>query len=264
VGYRRVTKDDPGAPVDASWPPLDDSGEAESTPSSAHVTGEDAPTPSTTVRPRPETAPRPAEQGTREVAYEDLVRGYEVEPGRFALLEREDIERARPSRSSTIELEDFVELESIDLVYFEKTYYVAPRRDATNPYRLLLLALGGTRRVGIGRFVLRTKPHLVAVRPVSELVPPIEGDVSPREIRLAEQLVETLATDWDPDRYADEYREELLRIIAEKEPVGTAEPSGAPAPVEGSNVQALMEALRRSVEEAKSAHTDDERRRRTG
>jgi DNA end-binding protein Ku len=219
------------------------------------------------------------------------VRGYEVEPGRFALLEREDIERARPSRSSTIELEDFVELEAIDPVYFEKTYYVAPRRDAANPYRLLVRALEGTRRVGIGRFVLRTKPHLVAVRPAgdvlaletlffgdevrpaAELVPPIEGDVSPRELRLAEQLVEVLATDWDPGRYADEYREELLRIIAEKEPVGAAEPSVAAAPAQGSNVEALMEALRRSVEDAKASRSvedarasraGEERRRRTG
>jgi DNA end-binding protein Ku len=222
-------------------------------------------------------------RGAQEVAYEDLVRGYEVEPGRFALLEREDIERARPSRSSTIELEDFVQLEAIDPVYFEKTYYVAPRRDAANPYRLLLRALEETRRVGIGRFVLRTKPHLVAirpagevialetlffgdeVRPAAELVPPIEGDVSARELRLAEQLVETLATDWEPGRYADQYREELLQIIAEKEPVGTAEqPGAAPTPIGGSNVEALMEALRRSVEEAKAARAGDERGRRTG
>jgi DNA end-binding protein Ku len=268
VRYRRVTDDDRG--------------ETDTAPPPERVADDGEPPPSTDG-PRSEPPRSSEERGAREVAYEDLVRGYEVEPGRFALLEREDIERARPSRSSTIELEDFVQLEAIDPVYFEKTYYVAPRRDAANPYRLLLRALEETRRVGIGRFVLRTKPHLVAirpagevialetlffgdeVRPAAELVPPIEGDVSARELRLAEQLVETLATDWDPGRYADDYREELLQIIAEKEPVGTAEqPGAAPTPIGGSNVEALMEALRRSVEEAKAARAGDERGRRTG
>jgi DNA end-binding protein Ku len=268
VRYRRVTDDDRG--------------ETDTAPPPERVSDDGEPPPSTDG-PRSEPPRSSEERGAREVAYEDLVRGYEVEPGRFALLEREDIERARPSRSSTIELEDFVQLEAIDPVYFEKTYYVAPRRDAANPYRLLLRALEETRRVGIGRFVLRTKPHLVAirpagevialetlffgdeVRPAAELVPPIEGDVSARELRLAEQLVETLATDWDPGRYADDYREELLQIIAEKEPVGTAEqPGAAPTPIGGSNVEALMEALRRSVEEAKAARAGDERGRRTG
>jgi DNA end-binding protein Ku len=268
VRYRRVTDDDRG--------------ETDTAPPPERVSDDGEPPPSTDG-PRSEPPRSSVGRGAQEVAYEDLVRGYEVEPGRFALLEREDIERARPSRSSTIELEDFVQLEAIDPVYFEKTYYVAPRRDAANPYRLLLRALEETRRVGIGRFVLRTKPHLVAirpagevialetlffgdeVRPAAELVPPIEGDVSARELRLAEQLVETLATDWDPGRYADDYREELLQIIAEKEPVGTAEqPGAAPTPIGGSNVEALMEALRRSVEEAKAARAGDERGRRTG
>jgi DNA end-binding protein Ku len=268
VRYRRVTDDDRG--------------ETDTAPPPERVADDGEPPPSTDG-PRSEPPRSSVGRGAQEVAYEDLVRGYEVEPGRFALLEREDIERARPSRSSTIELEDFVQLEAIDPVYFEKTYYVAPRRDAANPYRLLLRALEETRRVGIGRFVLRTKPHLVAirpagevialetlffgdeVRPAAELVPPIEGDVSARELRLAEQLVETLATDWEPGRYADQYREELLQIIAEKEPVGTAEqPGAAPTPIGGSNVEALMEALRRSVEEAKAARAGDERGRRTG
>jgi DNA end-binding protein Ku len=279
IRYRRVTAEDAGAPIDD--PASAEEDDTASLP--GRGTDEEQPTQSSTggSRSKPVSQP-PEEPETREVAYEDLVRGYEVEPGRFALLELEDIERARPSRSSTIELEDFVELDAIDPVYFEKTYYVVPRRDAANPYRLLVRALDETRRVGIGRFVLRTKPHLVAVRPAgdvlaletlffgdevrpaAELVPPIEGEVAPGELRLAEQLVEVLATDWDPDRYADEYREELLRIIAEKEPVGTAEPSVAATPAEGSSVEALMEALRRSVEDAKASRAGDERPRRTG
>ncbi len=134
------------------------------------------------------------------------------------MLEHEEIERARPMRSTTIELEDFVELKDIDPVYFEKTYYLAPRRDAAKPYALLLRTLERTGRVGIGRFVLRTKPHLVAVRAAagaialetlyfgdevratSDVAPAIDdATATDRELRVAEQLVEMLATSWDPD-----------------------------------------------------------------
>jgi DNA end-binding protein Ku len=206
----------------------------------------------------------------RALAYDELVRGYELEPGRFAMLEHEEIEQMRPSRSSTIELEDFVELDAIDPVYFEKSYYLAPRGDVDTPYRLLQQALERTRRVGIGRFVLRTKPHLVAVRPIGDVlgletlffgdevrpakdvVAPPTGGLSERELRLAEQLVGMLATTWDPDRYADEYRQELLRIISEKIPVDTeAKTDAATPPASTRSIEELMEALKRSVEEAK-------------
>ena len=221
----------------------------------------------------------------RALGYDELVRGYEVEPGRFAMLEHEEIEQVRPSRSSTIDLEDFVELDAIDPVYFEKSYYLAPRRDADTPYRLLRQALERTRKVGIGRFVLRTKPHLVAVRQIGDVlgletlffgdevraaddvVPPADGDLSERELRLAEQLVEMLATAWEPERYADEYRRELLRIISEKDLVETeATADVAATPASTSRVEELMEALKRSVEEAKMARerSPAPRRRRTG
>ena len=219
------------------------------------------------------------------LAYDELVRGYEVDSGRFAMVEREEIEQVRPSRSSTIDLEDFVELDAIDPVYFEKSYYLAPRRDADTPYRLLQRALERTRRVGIGRFVLRTKPHLVAVRPIGDVlgletlffgdevrdaddvVALASGDLSERELRLAEQLVQVLATAWEPERYADEYRRDLLRIISEKSPVETeAAADVVPTPASTSRVEELMETLRRSVGEAKTAQEPSEapRRRRTG
>ena len=216
-----------------------------------------------------------------ELRYEDLVRGYEVEPGRFAMIEADEIERARPERSSTIELEDFVELDDIDPVYFEKTYFVAPRPGSEKPYLLLHRVLDNTHRVGIGRFVLRTKPHLVAirsaggalaletlffgdeVRSASEVVMTIDDTVTDRELAMAEQLVEMLTTTWDPDRYSDEYRQELLRIIAQKAPVASSdadEPRRATAP----RIEELMDALKRSVEEAKSARKPSGDRRRAG
>jgi DNA end-binding protein Ku len=219
---------------------------------------------------------RAARRGETEVDYEDLVRGYEVEPETFVFLEREDIERARPTPSRTIDLEHFVELEDIDPVFFEKAYYVVPAAGAEKPYALLLEALRQTGRVGIGRFVLRTKPHLVAIRPMDGVlgletlffgdeVRPVpsrvkdagEAAAGGRELEMAKQLVEMLAAEWEPSNFADEYREELLRIISERAPERLEEAR----PVASSRIDDLMDALRQSVEEAKHARGSKPRRR---
>ena len=212
-----------------------------------------------------------------EVGYDDLVRGVEVDPGQAVFLEPGEIEEARPQRSRMIDIEEFVDLGDVDPVYFEKSYYVAPRRDAIaeKPYALLLRALERRGRAGIGRFVLRTKPHLVAVRPMNGVIAletlffgdevrPAEPlvrrlervEVRDRELELAEQLVEMLAAEWDPDRHADEYREELLRMIAEKTPSVVRHGETEPSP-EPSRVEELMEALRRSVEAVKEEQRED-------
>ena len=217
--------------------------------------------------------------GETEVAYQDLVRGYEVEPEAFVFLDREDIERARPTPSRTIDLEHFVELEDIDPVYFEKAYYVVPAAGAEKPYALLLRALEETGRVGIGRFVLRTKPHLVAIRPMegaialetlyfgdevrempSRIRDAAEAAIGSRELDVARQLVEMLAAEWEPSSFADEYREELLRIISERTPERIEEPAVID-PAAGGRIDDLMDALRRSVDEAKAARGGGARRR---
>jgi DNA end-binding protein Ku len=211
---------------------------------------------------------RPAET---EVAYEDLVRGYEVEPEAYVFLETEEIERVRPSPSRVIDLEEFVRLEDIDPIYFEKAYHVVPARGAEKPYELLLRTLKETGRVGIGRFVLRTKPHLLALRPMERILA-LEtlyfgdevrdadrlvsglgsGSVTQREIDISKQLVEALASEWDPSRFADEYREELLRMIAERTPERIEEDIEESSEDAGSRIRDLMDTLRRSVEEAKA------------
>lgn len=211
---------------------------------------------------------RPAEV---EVAYDDLVRGYEVEPEAYVFLEPAEIERVRPTPSRVIDLEEFVRLENIDPIYFEKAYHVVPARGAEKPYELLLRTLKESGRVGIGRFVLRTKPHLVALRPMDRvlaletlyfgdevrdagaLVGRLDpGSVSQREIDISKQLVEALASEWDPSRFADEYREELLRMIAERTPERVEEPDEEPTEDAGSRIKDLMETLRQSVEQAKA------------
>jgi DNA end-binding protein Ku len=224
----------------------------------------------------PERAVRPRET---EVAYEDLVRGYEVEPESFVFLDREDIEGARPTPSRTIDLEHFVELQDIDPVFFEKAYYVVPAPGAEKPYALLLRALEDTQRVGIGRFVLRTKPHLVAIRPMDGAIAletlyfgdeirevpgrvrdAAEAETGTRELDIAKQLVEMLAAEWDPAMFSDEYREELLRIISERTPERIEEPVVVD-PAASGRIDDLMEALRRSVDEAKAARGRGDRRR---
>jgi DNA end-binding protein Ku len=207
--------------------------------------------------------------GEREVAYEDLVRGYEVEPEAYVFLDREEIERARPEPSRTIDLEVFVRLEEIDPVYFDKSYYVVPAPGAEKPYELLRRTLAETERIGIGRFVLRTKPHLVALRSLDRILvvetlffgdevrdagPLVgrmgEASIDERELEVAKLLVDALASEWDPSMFADEYREELLRLIAERAPThveGEEEPPGRE-----SRIGELLDALRRSVEDAKA------------
>jgi DNA end-binding protein Ku len=156
-------------------------------------------------------------------------------------------------------------------VYFEKSYYLAPSSaDAVRPYVLLHRALADAGRVGIGRFVLRTRPHLVAIRPTrgvlgletlyfgdevrdpAAVVPGLEAvEVSERELDLADRLVETLETDWDPAAYSDTYREELLRILSEKEPSHATAVTPEMSVDAGSAVEDLMRALRESVDAAK-------------
>jgi DNA end-binding protein Ku len=207
---------------------------------------------------------------SRRIEWDDVVRGRENELGEIVTLSREEIERVRPERSRTIDIEDFVELADIDPVSFEKTYYAIPSGDAVKPYVLLHRAMREAGRVGIGRFVLRTKPHLVAVRPMPQVLavetlffgdeirdPSALADlggvrVEDRELDLAMRLIDTLATEWDPAAYSDTYREDLLRILSEKSPTAPAAAEPAAAADGTSAVEELMAALRQSVEQAKS------------
>jgi DNA end-binding protein Ku len=211
-----------------------------------------------------------AAEAERPIAWEDLMHGQETREGDVVLVTHEEIERLRPERSRSIDIEDFVALEEIDPVQFEKTYVAVPQSpEATRPYVLLHRAMRQAERVGIGRFVLRTKPHLVAVRPMqsvlavetlffgdelrdpSALAPRVaDVEVDDRELELAVGLIEQLTTEWDPAAYADEYREELLRMLSEKHPVArTPEPEAARQPP----VTELMAALKQSVEASRKA-----------
>jgi DNA end-binding protein Ku len=209
----------------------------------------------------------------RPIAWDEVVRGVETDEGELVTVPREELERIRPERSRSIDIQDFVELEQIDPVYLDKSYYAIPMTpEATKPYVLFHHAMREAGRIGIGRFVLRTKPHLVAIRPMekvlavetmffgdevrdpADLAPDLDGvEVEERELDLAVTLIETLKTDWDPDAYADTYREELLRMLAERTPTKRA--AIEPSPAGGSAVEELMAALRESVAAAKRGRT---------
>jgi len=209
----------------------------------------------------------------KPVAWDEVVRGVETDDGELVTVPREELERIRPERSRSIDIQDFVELEQIDPVYLDKSYYAIPMTpEATKPYVLFHHAMREAGRIGIGRFVLRTKPHLVAIRPMekvlavetmffgdevrdpADLAPDLDGvEVDERELDLAVTLIETLKTDWDPDAYADTYREELLRMLAERTPTKRA--AEEPSPAGGSAVEELMAALKESVAAAERDRT---------
>lgn len=244
----------------------------------SNVPQADAGTPSS--RTASSGTPRQPDQVEEEIAYEDLMRGVERDDGSVVLLGDDEIRSVQPERSRTIDIEDFVELNDIDPVYFEKSYIVAPQHSAEKPYALLLVAMERSERAGIGRFVLRTKPHLVAIRPANGTLAletlffgdevrearRLIGDagvaeVSERELELAQKLIATLNTTWNPEAYADTYREELLERIAQKAPAQIPEERAA-AP-SGSQVEALMDALKASVEQAKQKQPKRSSRKRT-
>ncbi|HXJ65612.1 MAG TPA: Ku protein [Actinomycetota bacterium] len=228
----------------------------------------------------------------REVAFSEVVRGFEVDPGRFIEVTDEELEEFAPERSRVIEIEDFVRLAEIDPVYFEKGYHVLPARGGERTYRLLVRAMERAEFVAIARFVLRTREHVAAIRPAAgflvletlfradEVRDPstlpsgaaFADEPSKRELEVAVRLIEALVVDWDPARYPDDYRERVLEMIRgkagpaperEREPLT---PGGEPA------VFDLMEALKRSLEEARrsrgsaSSPTTERspRRRRSG
>jgi len=206
-----------------------------------------------------------------EVPYERLVKGYELTPDRYVVITPEELESLDPKRSRTIEIEDFVDVSQIDPILYDAPYYVAPAEGGAKPYRLLLDAMAETNRVGIARMVLRTKEHVVALRatgPVlemstllfaDEVVDPAKieeleaaAQVEPvkRELDVAKQLIGSLAAEFDPSRYKDEYRERILDLIERK---AQGEQIEVPAAVEtaANPVPDLMSALKASLDAAR-------------
>ncbi len=201
-----------------------------------------------------------------EVAYENIVKGYEVSPGRYVVVEVAELEALDPVKTRTIEVEQFVDPAEIDTMLYDQPYWVVPVPGAAKAYRLMLRAMHDAGKVAIGRVVLRQKGHLVALRPHGELltmetmiyadevVPPesleepagaAEPKVVQKELDVARQLIEMLSAPFEPARFRDDYREAVLALIERK--VSGEEIALAPAPAPAEPAPDLMAALQASI-----------------
>jgi DNA end-binding protein Ku len=214
-----------------------------------------------------------------EVPYERIVKGYELSPDRYVLIEPDELDALDPEATHSIDIEEFVDLADIDPVFYDAPYFVAPVKAAEKPYALLVRAMEEQGKVGIARFVMRTKQYLAAIRPkdgkllistmvyADELVPDKEiGEfdgldditVSEKELKMARQLVESLSADFDPSEFKDEYREKVLDLI-ERKAGGETISVETPQPADDGKVVDLMAALEASVKEARASRKKPEK-----
>jgi DNA end-binding protein Ku len=213
------------------------------------------------------------EKTGQEVPYEEIVKGYDTGGGQYVVLTDEELKRANPKASQTVSILGFVNADEIDITYFAKPFYLAPIGSGKKGYALLRAVLRDTNRVAIAKVVIRTKEYLCAVlargdllvletlryayelRDTSDLDVP-EDDLealglTKPEITMAEQLIEAMATEWDPEAYRDEYRDDLLRVIEEKERTGAVEAVAAGEPAPEGQVVDIMALLKRSVDQVR-------------
>jgi len=216
-----------------------------------------------------------SDQTGEEVPPDKIKRGYEISKGRYVMIEPDELDVLRPKGSHAIEIEEFVDLDEIDPLYFEQPYYLVPDAKGVKPYKLLVEAMIELNKVAIGRIIVRSKERLVAIRPVDgmlcietmrysdEVLPrtnlvPDDGEteLSERELAMARQLVESLAAEsWEPEKYHDEYREQVLDLI-ERKAAGqeiVAEPMVEP-PAKVLDLVAALEASLAKAETAKERH----------
>jgi DNA end-binding protein Ku len=211
-----------------------------------------------------------------EVAWDEIVKGYEIAPDRYVIIEPGELEALNPKKTRTIDIEDFVDLADIDPIFYDHPYYLAPGPGGAKPYRLLLDAMRESKKVAIARVVIRTKEQLTAIRPsrdallmstmifhdeviptdrLDELPDADEVSTSDKELAMARQLVESLAGDFDPTKYTDTYREEVLALI-ERKAEGKEIAVQPPAEEEAGEVPDLMAALQASLAEVKKRTGD--------
>ena len=205
-----------------------------------------------------------------EIPYEQIVKGYEIGPDRYVTITPEELEALEPDKTRTIDIEDFVDLDQIDPIFYDHPYYLAPDTGAAKAYRLLVDAMGDAGKVAIARVVLRSKEHLVAIRPrdgvlametmlfadevidpdaLDELTADGEHKTSDRELAMAKQLIDSLTSNFEPQKYRDEYRDRVLDMI-ERKAQGETVVIEAPAE-EPKKVPDLMAALEASIAAAK-------------
>jgi DNA end-binding protein Ku len=210
-----------------------------------------------------------------EVPFEEIVKGYEITPDRYVVIEPEELEALDPKATRTIDIEEFVEISEIDPIFYDHNYYLAPTAGGAKAYRLLLDAMREAGKVGIGRVVIRSKQQLCALRPTDDvltLTTMLFGDevLSPdrideldgleeaaatdRELKMAQQLIDSLSAEFEPTRYHDEYRERVLDLIERK--AAGEEIAVQPQAEEPAAAPDLMAALEASLAAMKDDSAD--------
>jgi DNA end-binding protein Ku len=211
---------------------------------------------------------RVAEKDGKEVSWDQIVKGYEYEKGKYVVLKDEDFERVDLEATQTVEIQDFVDVGEIDPMFFYKPYYLEPQKGGDKAYALLRDALKDSNKVGIAKVVIKTRQYLAGVKPedgalVLELMHfadeladpgklhvPKKTEVGKREINMAKSLIDSMSSKWNPKKYRDDYREALMEVIEEKVEAGGKEietkPKKAPKP---TKVIDLVSVLQKSLEQ---------------
>jgi len=211
-----------------------------------------------------------------EVPYEDIVKGYEITPDRYVVITNEELDALDPKATRTIDIEEFVDLSEIDPIYYDHNYYLAPTAGGAKAYRLLLDAMREAGKVGIGKVVLRSKQQLAALRPTGdvltlttmlwgdEVLPADrldeigeieEAQATDRELKMAEQLIASLSAEFEPSKFRDEYRDQVLELIERK--AAGEEIAVQPQAEETEAAPDLMAALEASLAAVRSGDEDE-------
>ena len=211
---------------------------------------------------------RVAEKDGNEVPWDQIVKGYEYEKGKYVVLQDEDFQRVDIEATQTVDIQDFVELDEIDPIFFYKPYYLEPQKGGDKAYALLRDALKDSKKVGVAKVVIKTREYLAGVKPedgalvlelmhfadeladTSKLHIPTKVEVGKREMTMAKSLIDSMSSKWNPEKYKDDYREALMEVIEEKVEAGgkqiEEEPRKAPKP---TKVIDLVSVLQKSLEE---------------
>jgi DNA end-binding protein Ku len=224
-----------------------------------------------------------SEKTGKEVEADDIEMGFEIRKGRYVTFDKDELDELKPESTRAVDVTDFVDLEAVDPIYYERTYWLGPADDAgKKAYGLLLAAMEDREKVAIGTVVMRNKQYLAAIRPLNgalamstmrfadEVVPRSEVDgvptrvskPDPKALKLATQIVDSLAGDWKPEQYHDTYAEDL-RARIERKDKGKDVVEEAPAAEEGARILDLMEALEQSVTAAKGRRAGGTRKKAT-
>lgn len=211
---------------------------------------------------------RVAEKDGKEVPWDQIVKGYEYEKGKYVVLQDDDFQRVDVEATQTVDIQDFVELDEIDPIFFYKPYYLEPQKGGDKAYALLRDALKDSKKVGVAKVVIKTREYLAGVKPedgalvlelmhfadeltdTSKLDIPNKVEVGKREMTMAKSLIDSMSSKWNPEKYKDDYRDALMEVIEEKVEAGGKEieekPRKAPKP---TKVIDLVSVLQKSLEE---------------